>query len=107
MFFWPNHRSKDLGLELWRRTGSILRRSAHDESADVVWSRVAAILAINRLCAPGSDLSIEQRWFPSTALNLEFRIRSATQFPVRNFSLNSTAASLLKGGPGQNKKPTV
>jgi hypothetical protein len=35
--------------------------------ADVPWSRVVALLAINRLCAPGSELAIEQRWYPSTA----------------------------------------
>lgn len=33
------------------------------------WSRVTALLAINRLCAPGSELAIEQRWHPSTALD--------------------------------------
>jgi hypothetical protein len=33
-----------------------------------LWSRVAAVLAINRLCAPGSELAIEERWYPSTAL---------------------------------------
>jgi len=35
----------------------------------VRWSRVAAVLAINRLCAPGSELAIEERWYPSTALD--------------------------------------
>jgi transposase len=30
---------------------------------------VAAVLAINRLCAPGSELAIEQRWYPATALD--------------------------------------
>jgi len=35
----------------------------------VPWSRVAAVLAINRLCAPGSELAIEQRGYPSTALD--------------------------------------
>src|SRR5438874_3072747 len=30
---------------------------------------LAALLAINRLCAPGSELAIEQRWYPSTALD--------------------------------------
>ncbi len=33
------------------------------------WSRIAAVLAINRLCAPGSELAIEERWYPSTALD--------------------------------------
>lgn len=32
------------------------------------WSRVAAVLAINRLCAPGSELALEERWYPSTVL---------------------------------------
>ena len=40
----------------------------HDP-AEMPWSRVAALLAINRLCAPGSELAIEQRWYPSTALD--------------------------------------
>ena len=39
------------------------------DGADVAWSRVAAILAINRLCAPGSELAIEQHWYPITALS--------------------------------------
>ena len=30
---------------------------------------MAALLAINRLCVPGSELAIEQRWYPSTALD--------------------------------------
>ena len=38
-------------------------------AAEVPWSRVAALLAINRLCAPGSELAIEERWYPSTALD--------------------------------------
>ena len=39
------------------------------EPVDVPWSRVAALLAINRLCAPGSELAIEERWYPTTALD--------------------------------------
>ena len=62
-----------LGLELWRRLeldrflAPLMDRPG--DEADVPWSRVAALLAINRLCAPGSELAIEQRWFPSTALD--------------------------------------
>lgn len=37
--------------------------------ADVPLSRVAAVVAINRLCAPGSELATEQRWYPATALD--------------------------------------
>jgi transposase len=40
-----------------------------EQEADVPWSRVAAVLAIHRLCAPGSELAIEERWYASTALD--------------------------------------
>ena len=60
-----------LGLELWKRLGldKFFEQLTDDDKAEVAWSRVAAVLAINRLCAPGSELSIEQRWFPKTALD--------------------------------------
>src|SRR5215471_8357070 len=60
-----------LGLELWRRLelDRFFEALVDDEPADVPWSRVVALLAINRLCAPGSELAIEQRWYPSTALD--------------------------------------
>jgi len=61
-----------LGLELWKRleldrcTAALLDNASQ---AAVPWSRLAAVLAINRLCEPGSELAIEQRWYPSTALD--------------------------------------
>ena len=60
-----------LGLELWRQLelDRFFEATLDHEAADVPWSRVAALLAINRLCAPGSELAIEQRWYPSTALD--------------------------------------
>src|SRR5215472_419810 len=60
-----------LGLELWQRLelDRFFEAALDDAPADVPWSRVAALLAINRLCAPGSELAIEQRWYPSTALD--------------------------------------
>ncbi len=60
-----------LGLELWRRLGldKFWEGLLDDHPADVPWSRVAAVLAINRLCAPGSELAIEERWYPATALD--------------------------------------
>ena len=52
-----------VGLELWKRLGldRFYEQLLDGEAADVAWSRVAAVLAINRLCAPGSELSIEER----------------------------------------------
>jgi len=60
-----------LGLELWKRLelDRFFEAALDHAPADVPWSRVAALLAINRLCAPGSELAIEQRWYPSTALD--------------------------------------
>ena len=60
-----------LGLELWKRLGldRFFEAAIDGEQAEVPWSRVAAVLAINRLCAPGSELAIEQRWYPTTALD--------------------------------------
>jgi transposase len=60
-----------LGLQLWKRLqlDRFFEGAVDEQEADVPWSRVAAVLAINRLCAPGSELAIEERWYPSTALD--------------------------------------
>ena len=60
-----------LGLELWKELGlaEFLARHLDIDDADVPWSRIAAVLAINRLCDPGSELAVEQHWYPSTALD--------------------------------------
>src|SRR6202011_2269406 len=60
-----------LGLELWKRLqlDRFFEEAVDAHDADLPWSRVAAVLAINRLCAPGSELAIEERWYPSTALD--------------------------------------
>jgi transposase len=60
-----------LGLQLWKRLqlDRFFEGAVDEHEADVPWSRVAAVLAINRLCAPGSELAIEERWYPLTALD--------------------------------------
>ena len=60
-----------LGWELWKQLGldGFYEQVIDGEAAEVPWSRVAAVLAINRLCAPGSELAVEERWYPSTALD--------------------------------------
>jgi transposase len=60
-----------LGLELWKQLelAEFFAQHLDVDGADVPWSRVAAVLAINRLCAPGSELAVEQHWYPSTALD--------------------------------------
>jgi len=62
-----------LGLELWKQLEldgfweALL--DGPEEGAEVRWSRIAALLASNRRCAPGSELAIEERWYPSRALD--------------------------------------
>jgi transposase len=60
-----------LGLELWKRLelDRFFQQAIDEAPADVPWSRIAALLTINRLCAPGSELAVAQRWYPSTALD--------------------------------------
>jgi hypothetical protein len=43
--------------------------AVNGDGADVPWSRVTALLAIHRRCGPGSELGIEERWYPGTALD--------------------------------------
>src|SRR5437667_405457 len=60
-----------LGWEVWKRLelNRFFELTMDEEAAEVPWSRVAAVLAINRLCAPGSELAVEERWYPATALD--------------------------------------
>src|SRR6266513_67003 len=49
-----------LGLELWKRLelDHFFEEAIDKAPADVPWSRIAALLTINRLCAPGSELMV-------------------------------------------------
>ena len=60
-----------LGLQLWKRLelDRFFEEAVDDQEADVPWSRVAAVRAVNRLCAPGSELAVAERWYPATALD--------------------------------------
>jgi hypothetical protein len=60
-----------LGLERWKRRARdrFFEDTVDEQAAAVPWWRGAAVLAIHRLWAPGSELAIEERWYPSTALD--------------------------------------
>ena len=82
-----------LGWELWKRLGldQFFAQAVDGDGADVAWSRVTAVLAINRLCAPGSELGIEQRWYPGTALDDLLEIEEGKINDTRLFSGGHTA----------------
>lgn len=65
-----------LGLELGPRLGwdDFCQRGVDQEPADVPWSGVAAVLAINRWGAPGREWALEERGYPATALDDRLRI---------------------------------
>jgi hypothetical protein len=58
-----------LGCRLWKELGldKFWFQALGDRRGAVEWSKVIELLAVNRLCAPGSELSIHERWFSRTA----------------------------------------
>ena len=58
-----------LGCRLWGELGldKFWFAALGDRRGAVEWSKVMELLAVNRLCAPGSELSIHERWFARTA----------------------------------------
>jgi transposase len=60
-----------VGLDLWKRLelDQFYEELIDEKQAEVPWSRIAALLAINRLCEPTSELAVEERWYPTTALD--------------------------------------
>lgn len=65
---WEMWKRLDLD-EFWQAKIDSEAQKITGRPTDVAWSKVAALLAINRLCAPGSELAIEEKWFKATALD--------------------------------------
>jgi transposase len=60
-----------LALHLWRelQLDQFWRSHLAGHKADVPWEKVLSILAINRLCDPGSEWRIHRQWYLNTALD--------------------------------------
>jgi len=60
-----------LALTLWRelRLDQFWAARFAEEEGEVAWEQVLAILAINRLVAPGSEWRVHREWFLQTALD--------------------------------------
>lgn len=60
-----------LGCTLWRELGldRFWQKQFDDERGTVPWEKVLQLLAINRLCEPGSEFAVHQRWFDNSAMD--------------------------------------
>jgi hypothetical protein len=60
-----------LAWGLWRllELDELLEREIEAGREEISWGTMAAILAIARFCEPASELHIEEKWYPRTALD--------------------------------------
>jgi hypothetical protein len=60
-----------LGCHLWRELGldCFWQGQLAAERGEVPWEKVLQLLAINRLCDPGSEFAVHRRWFVNSAMD--------------------------------------
>jgi len=69
-----------IGCKLWEELGlrAFWEELLKGERGEVAWAKVVELLVVNRLCAPRSELSVHEKWFPQTAMDLlldaDFRV---------------------------------
>jgi len=61
-----------VGCKVWQELGldQFWQQALGEERGQVPWAKVVELLAVNRLCAPRSELSIHEKWFPQSAMDL-------------------------------------
>lgn len=61
-----------MGCKLWEELGlrAFWEEALGEERGQVPWAKVVELLAVNRLCAPRSELFIHEKWFGQTAMDL-------------------------------------
>ena len=61
-----------LGCKLWEQPGlrAFWDQALGEQRGEAPWAKVVELLAVNRLCAPRSELSAHEKWFPQTAMDL-------------------------------------
>lgn len=61
-----------VGCKLWEDLGlrQFWQEALGEEAGQVPWAKVVELLAVNRLCAPGSELSVHEKWYPQTAMDV-------------------------------------
>ena len=60
-----------VGCRMWQdlKLDEFWSERLGDRRGPVEWAKVLELLAVNRLCAPGSELSVHERWFGQTAMD--------------------------------------
>jgi len=61
-----------VGCKLWEELGlrAFWDQALGEQRGWVPWAKVVELLAVNRLCAPRSELSVHEKWFAQTAMDL-------------------------------------
>ena len=61
-----------IGCKLWEELGlrAFWDQSLGEQRGQVLWAKVVELLVVNRLCAPRSELSVHEKWFAQTAMDL-------------------------------------
>lgn len=61
-----------VGLRAWQELSldTFWEQALAEERGAVAWDKVVALLAINRLVSPRSELFVHQKWFPHTAMDV-------------------------------------
>jgi len=60
-----------VGCRLWEelQLDRFWQEALGEEPGDIAWAKVVELLAVNRLCAPRSELSLHEKWFPQVAMD--------------------------------------
>jgi len=60
-----------VGCRLWAELelDQFWQEALGEEAGDLAWAKVVELLAVNRLCAPRSELSLHEKWFPQVAMD--------------------------------------
>ena len=61
-----------VGVKLWHmlELDRFWEQRLGELRGDVPWEKVTELLAVNRLCDPGSELNVHEKWYPKTGMSL-------------------------------------
>ena len=61
-----------IGVKLWHmlELDRFWTERLGELRGEVPWEKVAELLAVNRLCDPGSELRVHEKWYPKTGMSL-------------------------------------